>query len=60
MKWGLDPSEVLYVGDRIDVDAPGARAAGMPCAVLTTRRVYPDVIGIRNLAELKSVIDPQR
>ena len=59
-KWGLDPSEVLYVGDRIDVDVPGARAAGMSCAVLTTRRVDPDVIGIRNLAELKGVLDPQR
>lgn len=59
-KWDLDPFEVLYVGDRIDVDVPGARAAGMPCAVLTTRRVDPGVIGIRNLAELKRVLDPQR
>jgi HAD superfamily hydrolase (TIGR01549 family) len=60
MKWGLDPSEVLYVGDRIDVDAPGARAAGMPCAVLTRRRVDPDVIGIRSLAQLKTILDPAR
>ena len=60
MRWGLDPFEVLYVGDRIDVDVPGARAAGMPCALLTTRRVDPGVIGIRNLAELKGVLDPQR
>jgi HAD superfamily hydrolase (TIGR01549 family) len=59
-KWGLDPSEVLYVGDRIDVDVPGARAAGMPCAVLTTRRLDPDVIRIRNLTELKGVLDPRR
>jgi putative hydrolase of the HAD superfamily len=60
MKWGLDPSEVLYVGDRIDVDVPGARAGGMPCALLTTRRVDPDVIAIRNLTELQGVLDPQR
>lgn len=59
-KWGLDPSEVMYVGDRMDVDAPGARAAGMPCAVLTTRRVPPDVIGIRDLAALKGILDPPR
>jgi HAD superfamily hydrolase (TIGR01549 family) len=32
--WGLSPSEVLYVGDRPDVDAAGARAAGMRCAIV--------------------------
>jgi HAD superfamily hydrolase (TIGR01549 family) len=31
--WGLKPTEVLYVGDRVDVDAGGAAAAGMPCAL---------------------------
>ena len=33
--WGLSPQEVLYVGDRPDVDAVGAREAGMPCAILS-------------------------
>jgi phosphoglycolate phosphatase-like HAD superfamily hydrolase len=33
-KWGLRPAEVLYVGDRADVDAPAAAALGMPCAIL--------------------------
>ena len=32
--WGLSPLEVLYVGDRPDVDATGARAAGMRCAIV--------------------------
>ena len=32
--WQLEPAEVLYVGDRADVDAAGAAAAGMPCAIL--------------------------
>lgn len=32
--WGLKPEEVLYVGDRLEVDAKGAVAAGMPCAIL--------------------------
>jgi HAD superfamily hydrolase (TIGR01549 family) len=32
--WGLRPHEVLYVGDRPDVDAAGAAAAGMPCAII--------------------------
>jgi FMN phosphatase YigB (HAD superfamily) len=29
-RWGLDPAEVAYVGDRADVDLAGAEAAGMP------------------------------
>lgn len=33
--WGLEPKEVLYVGDRPDVDAGGASASGMPCAIIT-------------------------
>lgn len=32
--WGLEPSQVLYIGDRVDVDAVGAAAAGMPCVVI--------------------------
>lgn len=32
--WGLAPSEVLFVGDRAEVDAAGAAAAGMPCAII--------------------------
>lgn len=33
-RWGLTPGEVLYVGDRADVDAEGAARAGMPCAIV--------------------------
>lgn len=36
--WGLRPEEVLYVGDRPEVDAVGAASAGMPCAILSTGR----------------------
>jgi len=32
--WGLPPAEVLYIGDRPEVDAVGATNAGMPCALL--------------------------
>jgi HAD superfamily hydrolase (TIGR01549 family) len=32
--WNLSPEEVLYVGDRPDVDARGAFAAGIRCAVI--------------------------
>lgn len=34
-QWGLPPEQVLYVGDRPDVDATGAEAAGMPCAIVS-------------------------
>lgn len=34
VRWGLPADEVLYVGDRADVDAEAARRAGMPCAIL--------------------------
>jgi HAD superfamily hydrolase (TIGR01549 family) len=32
---GLTPAQTLYVGDRVDVDAAAAAAAGIPCAILT-------------------------
>lgn len=32
--WNLEPVQVLVVGDRPDVDAAGAAAAGMPCAIV--------------------------
>ena len=32
--WGFEPAEVLYVGDRAEVDHAGATAAGMPCALV--------------------------
>jgi FMN phosphatase YigB (HAD superfamily) len=34
-RWGLDPDDVLYVGDRVEVDAAGAAAAGMPCVIVS-------------------------
>ena len=36
-RWGLPPREVLMVGDRPDVDAAGAAAAGMPCVIIGQR-----------------------
>jgi FMN phosphatase YigB (HAD superfamily) len=32
--WRLAPSDVLYVGDRAEIDARGAAVIGMPCAIL--------------------------
>lgn len=33
-RWRLSPAEVLYVGDRVEVDARSAAALGMPCAIV--------------------------
>ncbi len=33
-RWGFAPGEVLYVGDRVEVDHAGATAAGMACALV--------------------------
>ena len=37
---GVNAAECLYVGDRIDVDAATAHAAGMDCAILTRRSAH--------------------
>jgi HAD superfamily hydrolase (TIGR01549 family) len=34
---GAAPGDTLYVGDRVDVDAAAAEAAGVRCAILTSR-----------------------
>jgi putative hydrolase of the HAD superfamily len=34
---GAPPTEALYIGDRADVDAPTAEAAGVRCAIVTRR-----------------------
>jgi FMN phosphatase YigB (HAD superfamily) len=36
--WGLAPGDVLYVGDRAEVDARGAALVGMPCAIVGASR----------------------
>lgn len=38
--WGVAPQEVLYVGDRPEVDAAGAAAAGTRCVIVGGRRQH--------------------
>jgi HAD superfamily hydrolase (TIGR01549 family) len=53
---GATPSDALYVGDRVDVDAAAARAAGVRCAILTrhasTGAAYVAVSGYPQLHDL--------
>ena len=39
--WGVAPSEVLFVGDRVEVDAAGAKAAGMQCVIVGSSNTAP-------------------
>jgi HAD superfamily hydrolase (TIGR01549 family) len=36
--WGIGPQEVLYVGDRPEIDGVGAAAAGMRCVIVGRSR----------------------
>jgi HAD superfamily hydrolase (TIGR01549 family) len=60
-RWNLSPQEVLMVGDRTDVDATGAMAAGMPCVIIG-RPSASDfnsgrVLTLPSLQRLRSVLD---
>ena len=59
-RWGVEPHRVLYVGDRHDVDGGGARAAGMPCAILSRRngegtRAFASLEDLRRALEAADV-----
>jgi HAD superfamily hydrolase (TIGR01509 family) len=57
--WGLDPADVLYVGDRIDVDAAGAAAAGMRCVIVGRGGggAHGDCLVVSSLERLTGVLD---
>ena len=37
IRMGLNPSEILYIGDRVEVDGRGASAAGMPVIIINSQ-----------------------
>jgi HAD superfamily hydrolase (TIGR01509 family) len=62
---GLTPDQCLYVGDRADVDAAAAAAAGMPCAIVTRNRAmlsdtHTAVASYPHLGELLFRVSPAR
>ena len=63
-RWQLAPAEVLVVGDRMDVDAAGAAAAGMPCVIVSRSAraagVRDGVMVVDSLERLHRVLDGQR
>jgi len=62
--WGVSPSEVLVVGDRPDVDAAGAAAAGMPCVIIgrssACAAVKASVLAVSSFERLHRVLDDCR
>lgn len=58
--WGLSPADVLMVGDRPEVDAAGAAAAGMPCVIIgkPSRQRQP-FLTLPSLERLHRVLDPR-
>lgn len=49
---GLSPGEVLYIGDRMEVDGRGAIAAGMAVAILQSGDADGDHINLDALPDL--------
>ncbi len=61
--WQLVPGEVLMIGDRPDVDAAGAHAAGMPCVIIgrrRSRRRGPTYLPLSSFMRLARVLDDRR
>ena len=62
--WRLPPHEVLMVGDRPDVDAAGAAAAGMPCVIIRRRQPHghlpPQSLVLPSFERLRHVLDDRR
>lgn len=59
---GARAAECLYVGDRVDVDAVAAAAAGMRCAILTRRRprdANHAYLAVATLSQLQEILWPQ-
>jgi HAD superfamily hydrolase (TIGR01509 family) len=58
-RWGRPPDEVVYVGDRADVDAAGACAAGMHSVIIGRARATDGAgfVTVRTLHDLPAALD---
>lgn len=54
---GVGAGEALHVGDSVEHDVAGARAAGVPC-VLVARDGTTPVAGVRVVRTLRELLDP--
>jgi putative hydrolase of the HAD superfamily len=54
-RWGLAPSEVVYVGDRFDVDGESALRAGMRCVIVSSSAPPPGARGLCQLRDMREL-----
>lgn len=54
-RWGLAPEEVVYVGDRFDVDGESALRAGMHCAIVTSAAPPQNLARVRRLRDMREL-----
>jgi FMN phosphatase YigB (HAD superfamily) len=54
-RWGLAPAEVVYVGDRFDVDGESATRAGMRCVIVSASAAPPGAGGICHLRDMREL-----
>jgi len=63
-RWALPPDAILYVGDRPDVDAAGAGAAGMRCVVIGAASApaghQPPYLAVPGMADLARLLEQER
>jgi putative hydrolase of the HAD superfamily len=63
-RWGLAPDSILYVGDRPEVDAVGAAAAGMRCVVIGAPAAppphQPPYLAVSRMADLAELVEQER
>ena len=55
-RMGVAPEEVVYVGDRVEVDAAGAAAAGMRCLILGAPSSGPNHVAVETFEEIPNVL----
>ena len=58
-KMGIDPSEILYVGDREEVDGIGASNAGMQVVILKStlrKRANCNYASFRSFHDLMKIV----
>lgn len=52
---GVSPEDAMYIGDRVDVDAVAAHAAGVACVILTDARIRQQTSESTLLASLSEL-----
>lgn len=55
-RMGVAPEEVVYIGDRVDVDAAGAAAAGMRCLIVGAESSGPHHVAVETFEEIPNVL----